>query len=129
MVKSRAHLDRRGAAAAGSVVLGTAVGAVVNVLTSAWSWTVAAAGGIALVSWAVLEYRRAKGEPEPAAGPAATAPGAGGIEVAQDLGRVGGHVVGVSLADGSTSTGRAKVRQKAVEVAEGAEIVGYQELG
>jgi hypothetical protein len=109
---------QRGLRAATSIVLGTLVGAGVNVLTGAWSWTIAACVAIAVMAWAALEWWRAARE----GGAGGEDETSGRIDIVQRVGRNHGRLTGVQ---GTTDAAHVTVRQEVDDVATGGEITGY----
>lgn len=131
MADSRSNW-RRGVLAAESVLLGTLVGAGVNLLSGGWNWPLAAGLLTAVAAWAVLEwYRAVHDSPSEAPGqPEMAGPPGGGrsimvksIMVKQSAGRVAGRMTGVR--GGLAASETISVDQRANAVESGGEVTGY----
>ncbi|MFI6739136.1 hypothetical protein [Nonomuraea sp. NPDC050451] len=100
---------RPGLIAGGSVLCGVTAGVLTNLVTSAWSWALAAALAVTVVCWIVLEIVRAGQE-------SATSP----VTVTQKVRRVAGRLLGIR---GDAS---GVVRQRIGTVTENGEVIGYE---
>lgn len=95
-----------------SVLLGLGTAVLTNVITGRWTWIMAVALGVVAGIWATVEAWRA------GLGGASGA----GLSVIQKVKRVSGRLVGIRRKDGTGT-----VRQIVDDVAERAEVVGFEE--